>query len=645
MRTRTLAQVLVAGMLLTLVGSGTNAQGAAQPGVVHFTAAGDFGSNAGTDTVLAGMKAANADLTLALGDLSYAAVGQEQLWCDRVTQQMGAGYPFELLAGNHESNGQNGNINDFSACLPNQLPGVVGTYGRQWYVDVPQVDPLVRFVMVSPAIPFPDGAWSYAAGSPRYNWTAAAIDSARSNGIPWVVVSAHKPCYSMGVYTCEIGADFTNMLISKRVDLVLSGHEHMYQRSHQLGIRSGCARVEPNAFNSACLADTDAAMNQGAGTVFATSGLGGQEQRTVNNADAEAGYFAAASGINQNPTNGFLDVTATADDLTARFVPVAGGTFSDAFVIRRGDPPPQNQPPVSDFISSTTGLTAAFDGAPSRDPDGTLTGYAWSFGDGASGQGGQAQHAYAAPGTYQVTLTVTDDRGATGSVTKPVTVTAPPPPSSTAFVVDSFDRSVTNGLGSADVGGVWTLSGSPSNFAVATGAAALTLRTPTTQLAAWLGSTTRTDTDLRATFAVDRVPTGNGVYLDVAGRRVGANNEYRARLLMRATGDIDAGLTALRGSSTATDIQSVRRLTGVTYGAGTQLAVRFQVTGTNPTTLRLKVWPAGSAEPAAWQLTATDGGASLQAAGAVGVTAYLSGGATNAPVVLRMSGLSARPTA
>ena len=283
------------------------------------------------------MAAADPDLTLALGDLSYGAVGAEQAWCDRVTSQMGTGYPFELIAGNHESNGQNGNINDFSACLPNQLPGVVGTYGRQWYVDVPQVDPLVRFVMVSPALPFPDSTWSYAAGSPRYNWTAAAIDSARANDIPWVVVGAHKPCYSIGIYTCEIGADFTNMLISKRVDLVLHGHEHMYQRTHQLGLRAGCSTVPAGSVDTDCLADTDGVMSQGFGTVFATSGLGGQEQRTVNNADSEAGYFATASGSNQNPTNGFLDVEVTADDLTAAFVPVQGGTFTDTFTIHRGD--------------------------------------------------------------------------------------------------------------------------------------------------------------------------------------------------------------------------------------------------------------------------------------------------------------------
>jgi PKD repeat protein len=646
MRTRTLAQLVVIGMLVALVSGGTVAQGAGEPGVVHFTAAGDFGSNNSTNTVLAGMAAADADLTLALGDLSYATVGQEQLWCDRVTSQLGAGYPFELIAGNHESSGQNGNINDFSACLPNQLPGVVGTYGRQWYVDVPQVDPLVRFVMVSPALPFSDGTWSYAAGSPRYDWTAAAIDSARSLDIPWVVVSAHKPCYSLGQYTCEIGADFTNMLISKRVDLVLHGHEHMYQRTHQLGLRTGCSTVPAGSVDIDCLADSDAVMSQGFGTVFATSGLGGQEQRTVNNADTEASYFATASGSNQNPTNGFLDVEATADDLTAHFVPVGGGTFSDTFTIHRGDPPP-NAAPTAAFTSSTSGLTATFDGRGSSDPEGAIAAYSWDFGDGTTppGSGAQPSHTYATAGVHDVTLTVTDGAGATDAETRQVTV-SDPPPQPLDFVVDTFGRTVTGGLGTADVGGAWSTTGTAANFAVSGGAGAITLPAAGQTRTAWLGATTRTDTDLRLTLSLDRVPTGSGAYLDVVGRRVSTNNEYRARMVMASTGRITVQLTALRGTASAVALATAVTLpTSITYSAGSQLNVRMQVTGTNPTTVRLKVWPATQPEPTAWQSTATDTFAGLQNPGGVGLTSYLSGSVTNAPVVVRMSGLSARPVA
>jgi hypothetical protein len=221
-----------------------------------------------------------------------------------------------------------------------------------------------------------------------------------------------------------------------------------------------------------------------------------------------------------------------------------------------------------------------------------------------------------------------------------VTVTAPQGPQ--PFVVDSFGRTVTNGLGTADIGGAWTTSGAASNFAVASQAAVLTLRTPATQLAAWLGATTRTDTDLRATFSVDRVPTG-GLYLDIAGRRVSTNNEYRARVALYPSGDVNIALSALSGSTAAVSIGAERRA-GVTYAAGTQINTRLQVTGTSPTTLRLKVWPASAPEPASWQMTGTDSSAGLQAPGAVGLSAYLSGSATNAPITLRMTGVSARPT-
>ena len=193
--------------------------------------------------MFASIGTADPDLHLALGDLSYGVTGQEQAWCDLVVDGVGGGFPFELIAGNHESDGNNGNINDFSACLPNQLPGLVGTYGRQAYVDVPQDDPLVRYVMISPGLDFPDGTWAYTAGSPRYVWTAAAIDGARAAGIPWVVVAMHKPCISVGEYTCDPGAGLINMLVDKEVDLVLSGHDHIYQRSKQLALGAGSRRL------------------------------------------------------------------------------------------------------------------------------------------------------------------------------------------------------------------------------------------------------------------------------------------------------------------------------------------------------------------------------------------------------------------
>jgi hypothetical protein len=139
------------------------------------------------------------------------------------------------------------------------------------------------------------------------------------------------------------------------------------------------------------------------------------------------------------------------------------------------------------------------------------------------------------------------------------------------------------------------------------------------------------------------VPTGSGLYVNVTGRRVGTNAEYRSRVRLMSNGGVAVALTALRGSSTVTVLQPDVTVPGVTFTAGTRLAVRMQVTGTAPTTLRVKVWPAAGAEPAGWQLTASEATTVLQAAGSVGLNVFLSADVTNAPVVLRLSALTARP--
>ena len=617
--------VVVLGVLLLLLGTSVSA--APQPGRVHFTAVGDLDDTAATSSVLNAINTADSDLTLALGDLSYGTTGQEQAWCDFVATRVGAGYPFELISGNHESNGLNGNINDFSACLPNQLPGVVGTYGRQYYVDVPADDPVVRFILISPALTYPDSTWSYAAGTPRYNWTAQTIDAARTASIPWVVVGMHKPCISVGTYSCEPGADLFNLLLSKKVDLILSGHEHGYMRSHQLALGAGCATLAPGSFDTDCVADSDDAYTQGTGSVAAVVGTGGTALRDVNSADTEAGYFDATSGLNANPTWGALNVTATADSLQGSFLRGSGGTFTDAFSITHDTTP--NTPPVASFTSSCTNLSCSFDAVASSDPDGSIRSYAWDFGDGSTGTGVSPSHSYAAANTYPVGLTVTDDRGATGSTTRSVTVTAPPGP--TTYVSDPFSRTVSNGWGSAPTGGPWTVTSTAANYSVNGSAGTIVNPTGAGRLA-YLAGVSAPAADAVVSLGVDKLATGNGTYLITHARRITGQGSYAAKARVASNGAVSLELTRTNAAGAETQIQSGTTIAGLTYAVGEKLSVRVQAVGSGPTTVRARVWKTGTTEPTTWQRSVTDGTAGLQAAGHVGFGSYVSSGATNGPV-------------
>ncbi|CAN5880373.1 hypothetical protein BH24GEM1_BH24GEM1_09240 [soil metagenome] len=127
-----------------------------------------------------------------------------------------------------------------------------------------------------------------------------------------------------------------------------------------------------------------------------------------------------------------------------------------AFAGSGGGNPPANQSPTASFTFGCTDLGCSFNGSGSTDSDGTITSYAWNFGDGASGTGATVNHSYAAGGTYSVTLTVTDDDNATGSSSRSVSVTAPGGGISLAV-----SMSKVRGVNSANLS--WTGAGSSAD--------------------------------------------------------------------------------------------------------------------------------------------------------------------------------------
>lgn len=86
---------------------------------------------------------------------------------------------------------------------------------------------------------------------------------------------------------------------------------------------------------------------------------------------------------------------------------------------------PVNQPPEADFAISQTGLDVTVDATGSSDSDGSIASYAWDWGDGHTSTGLTSSYTYGAPGTYSIELTVTDNLGATDTLTKNVTAGIP----------------------------------------------------------------------------------------------------------------------------------------------------------------------------------------------------------------------------
>ena len=298
-------------------------------GAVVFTVAGDIGGREDpAGDVLRSMAARNADFFLLLGDISYDEIQPEASWCDWATGLFPDEHPIEVVAGNHEDGSQvNGFIRDFTSCLPDRA-GAVGDYGVQYYFDVGPV----RVIMVAADLSVDGVDYRYdRPGEPR-DWLLARIDEAEEAGL-WTIVGTHKVCVTTGRKTCEIGEAMIDDLIAHGVDLIVHGHDHNYQRSHQLRC------VDIDTTTSSCIADTDSDFEADAGAVIVVSGWVGRAAYDVSTSDPEAGYFATLGAENVSGwTPGYLTVTATDTTLTGTWTSAKGGN-SDTFSIRVADDP------------------------------------------------------------------------------------------------------------------------------------------------------------------------------------------------------------------------------------------------------------------------------------------------------------------
>ena len=144
-----------------------------------------------------------------------------------------------------------------------------------------------------------------------------------------------------------------------------------------------------------------------------------------------AGYPAAMM-FEAGDASGYFPYIHSANDTLANMANSAqnsvkfaqlGLAFVGELGKTHGTTPPANVPPVANFGVTTSGLTASFTDS-STDSDGTIASRAWTFGDGGTSTATHPSHAYASAGTYSVSLTVTDNGGATNTKTSSVTVSS-----------------------------------------------------------------------------------------------------------------------------------------------------------------------------------------------------------------------------
>jgi uncharacterized protein (TIGR03382 family) len=345
---------------------------------VHFAAVGDFGTGGNAQQeVAASMLSHQPELFIAMGDNAYASGTEAELQNNLFIPMADllAKVPFFAVAGNHEYVTNQSQPYLDNLYLPTSPSGGERYYSFDWGH--------VHFVGLDSSCAIGLASKERCTLAAQKAWLEKDLAASQAD---WKVVFFHHPAWSSGAHGSQLvmRREFGPLFERYGVDLVLTGHDHNYERTRPM------------------VGDSVAAAGQ-RGVPYLVVGGGGAALRSLSKA------APAWSAVRNNKDFGFLDVTVEEGTLTAKLV-TPNGKNADSFTLTKQLAPREKPQPsqLSVIVEGQQGVAphqALFRAElPSSTAAASAT-VSWDFGDGQTAQGAQVTHLYAQPGQYTVTAT------------------------------------------------------------------------------------------------------------------------------------------------------------------------------------------------------------------------------------------------
>jgi len=189
---------------------------------ISFSLVGDLGQTSSSAETVAHILKDDTDMTLLVGDLSYADSDQPR-WDNwgRLVQPLLSTKPFVPAAGNHEVENRDREPKFLSYKTRYQTPAARDTHYYSFEAGCAHVTILNSYE-------------DYHSGSAQHQWLVEDLKRVNREVTPWLIVIVHAPWYNSNyahhLEGEEMRVSMEPLLYSAKVDIVFAGHVHAYER-------------------------------------------------------------------------------------------------------------------------------------------------------------------------------------------------------------------------------------------------------------------------------------------------------------------------------------------------------------------------------------------------------------------------------